>query len=64
MRAAAAVSRPIQPAPMTATRDAEPNAALIASLSATLRRYSTPSRSAPGTGSRLGEDPVVSSSLA
>ena len=37
-RAAAAVSRPIQPAPITATRDAVWKAALIRSLSPTRRR--------------------------
>ena len=37
-RAAAVVSRPIQPAPITATRDAPWKAALIRSLSSALRR--------------------------
>ena len=37
-RAAAAVSRPIQPAPITATREEDWRAALIRSLSPTFRR--------------------------
>ena len=63
-RAAAAVSRPIQPAPITATREAALKVAMSRSLSSTRRRYSTSPASAPGTGGRRGEEPVASSSRA
>jgi len=63
VRAAAATSRPIHPAPMMSTRDAVVNVSRIRSLSPTLRKYSTPSASAPGSGRRRGTDPVASNSL-
>ena len=63
IRAAAATSSPIQPAPMMSTRDAAAKVSRIRSLSPTRRRYSTPSASAPGSGSRRGTAPVASSSL-
>ena len=62
-RAAAATSSPIQPAPTTAIRDADASVWRSRSLSSTVRRYMTPFASAPGTGSRTGSAPIVSSSL-
>src|SRR5262245_52560809 len=51
-RAAAVVSRPIQPAPTVTTRPPSRKAPASRSESPTVRRYSTPSRSAPGMVSR------------
>ncbi len=62
-RAAAAVSSPIQPAPAITTWPPAASAAASRSESLTERRYSTPSRSAPGTLRRRGEAPVLISSL-
>ena len=61
-RAAAVISRPIQPAPTVTTRPPPRKAAASRSESPTVRRYSTPSRSAPGMFSRRGDAPVASSS--
>jgi hypothetical protein len=63
LRAAAATSSPIQPAPTMTTREAEDRVSRSRSLSSTERRYWTPLAPAPGTGSRVGVAPVVSSSL-
>ena len=62
-RAAAATSSPIQPAPTMATRDTDARVSRSRSLSSTVLRVRTPLASAPGTGSRTGTAPVVSSSL-
>ena len=61
VRAAAATSQPIHPAPTITTRGDPARAATSASASATSRRYRTPGRSAPATGSRRGVAPVASS---
>ena len=58
----AAVSSPIQPAPATTTEPPPRSAAPRRSQSSTVRRYRTPSRSAPGTLSCRGDAPVVISS--
>ncbi len=62
-RAEAATSQPIHPAPITTILAPDRIRAAMASESATVRRYSTPSRSAPGTDRRRGTAPVASSSL-
>ena len=61
-RAEAATSEPIQPAPITATRSAGADGVASRSASARVRRWWTPSRSAPGTSRRRGAAPVASSS--
>ena len=61
-RAEAATSIPIQPPPAMTARAPGSSAAAIASLSANVRRWWTPSSSAPGTDSRRGSEPVASSS--
>ena len=61
-RAEAATSAPIHPDPTTTSDDALPRRSRSPSLSCTLRRASTPSRSLAETGMELGRAPVASSS--
>jgi hypothetical protein len=63
VRAAAVVSRPIQPAPATTTRGAGWKAARSRSESASVRRYSTSSDRSRGRSAGAGDAPVASSSL-
>ncbi len=62
-RAEAATSAPIQPPPIVTSVAPASMRSLIASESASERRYNTPSSSAPGSASRRGSAPVASSSL-
>jgi hypothetical protein len=61
--AAAATSKPIQPAPTITIRDTVMNAALSRSQSSTRRSMNTRLASAPGKGSMRGEAPVARSSF-
>ena len=58
-RAAAATSRPIHPPPTTTTRRPAVRSARRRSLSWSVRRWTTPSRPAPGTSRRRGSEPVA-----
>src|SRR5829696_1746358 len=53
-RSDAATSDPIHPPPTTTTDSADAARSLIRSASPSVRRVTTPSRSAPGTSSRRG----------
>ena len=59
-RAAAAISSPIQPAPMITRCRVRCSCSAITSESSMVRSMSTPARSDPGSGSRRGRAPVAS----
>ena len=62
VRAAAAASSPIQPAPTTAIRPPFAKAALSRSLSSMVRRYAVGTPLSSASVSRRGSAPVASSS--
>ena len=62
LRAAAATSSPIQPAPTMATRPPSLNLSSSARESSSVRSENTPGSSAPGTSRRRTDEPVASSS--